>query len=73
MNMRSTRKHIVRTITLGFVGTTLAFAHPTDLGVGSLANLSEMRQEKTSAKAYLIFDKRGILTDTVLANAGLTD
>ncbi|MDZ7706735.1 MAG: hypothetical protein U5J97_02350 [Trueperaceae bacterium] len=41
----SVRKRIVRTIVLGLVGTTLAFAHPTDPGVGSPSNLSEMQQE----------------------------
>lgn len=102
----SMRKHIVRTIVLGLVGTTLAFAHPTDPGVGSPSNLSEMRQEKLafvryriaraaaeldsvqartltgeeemrqekmSAKAFMIFDQRGVLTDADLADADLSD
>lgn len=44
--MTNMSKHIVRSIVLGLVGTTLAFAHPTDPGVGSQTHLSEMRQEK---------------------------
>jgi len=51
MNMS---KHIVRSIVLGLVGTTLAFAHPTDPGVGSPTQLSEMQQEKLAFVRYRV-------------------
>lgn len=49
-----TGKHIVRAIVLGFVAATLAFAHPTDVGVGSPNDLSEMRQEKLAFVRFRI-------------------
>lgn len=48
----SIRKYIVRSIVLSLVGTTLAFAYPIDGGVGSLTELSEMRQEKLAFVQY---------------------
>ena len=50
----NTRKHIVRSIVLGLVGTALAFAHPTDPGVGSPTQLSELRQEKHAFVQYRV-------------------
>lgn len=50
----STRKHVVRAIVLGLVGTTLAFAHPTDPGVGSPIQLSEVQQEKLAFVRYRV-------------------
>ena len=52
--MLNMSKHITRSIVLGLVGTTLAFAHPTDPGVGSPTHLSEMRQEKLAFVQYRI-------------------
>ena len=52
--MMNMRKHIVRSIVLGVVGTTLAYAHPTDVGVGSPTSLSEMRQEKLAFVRYRV-------------------
>lgn len=44
--MKNVKKHVVRAIALSLVGTALAFAHPTDPGVGGSTHPSEMRQEK---------------------------
>lgn len=52
--MMSTRKHVVRAIALGLVGTALAFAHPTDPGVGSPTHLSEVQQEKLAFVQYRV-------------------
>ncbi len=57
----SLRKHIVRSIAVGLVGTTVAFAHPTDPGVGSPTQLSEMRQEKLAFVRYRIARAAGEL------------
>lgn len=52
--MKNTRNRIVRAIALGLVGSALAFAHPTDPGVGSPTPLSEMRQEKLAFVEYRV-------------------
>lgn len=62
--MKHAKKHVVRAIALGLVGTALAFAHPTDPGVGSATHLSEMRQEKLAFVQY-----RVALAATELASA----
>jgi len=52
--MMSMRKNIVRSIALGLVGVTLAFAHPTDVSVSRPTELPEMRQEKIAFVQYRV-------------------
>lgn len=50
----SMRKHVVRTMVLGFVGTALAFAHPSDVHIDSVAGPSEGRQEEAAADRFRV-------------------
>lgn len=50
--MMNTRKHIVRMTVLGLVASTLAFAHPSEVDVGSLSAPSEMGRGQLAYARY---------------------
>ena len=50
----SMRKHVVRTMVLGFVGTALAFAHPTDVRIDGATGPSELRQEEAATVPFRV-------------------